>query len=66
MAKLFMTKMRMSMKILVPVRICLILLFIRLSQKTMTIQTNHSLEKWKMKPEVLRLKNLTTVVSIKN
>ena len=29
------------------------------SQNTMMIHTNQSLEKWKMKPEALQLKNLS-------
>ena len=36
----------------------LILLIIRLSQNTVIVQTNKSFEKRKMKPAVLRLKNL--------
>ena len=40
------------------VKKCLISVIIRLNQNIMTIQTSQSLEKWKMKPEALRLKNL--------
>ena len=39
-------------------KICLILVIIPLSQSSLLIQTNKSMEKEKMKPEELRLKNL--------
>ena len=39
-------------------KICLILVIVPLSQSNMLIQTNKSMEKEKMKPEELRLKNL--------
>ena len=37
---------------------CLVFVIIRLTQNTKMIQTNYSLEKWKIKPEGLQLKNL--------
>ena len=41
-------KLKMSLKILVAINECSILVIIWLSQNTMMIQTNYSLEKWKM------------------
>ena len=48
----------MSIKILTVIKKCVILGIIQLSQNNMMIQTNKSLEKWKMKPVLLLLKNL--------
>ena len=51
-------KLKMSIKILAGIKKCLILLIIWLSQNTMIIQRNQSLDKLKMKKLVLRLKHL--------
>ena len=50
-------KLKMSMKILAAIKKCLTLVTIRLSQNTMMVQTNLSLQKRKTKQEVLQLKN---------
>ena len=51
-------KLKRFMKILGAIKKCLILVITRLSQNAMMIQTDLSLEKWNIKLEVLRLKNL--------
>ena len=48
----------MYMKILEVRKKSLILVIIRLSQNNMMIQAKLAMAKWKMKPEVLQLKNL--------
>ena len=49
----------MSMKNLAAIKRCLTSVSIQLSQNTIMIQTNYSLEKGKMKPEVLLYSNQT-------
>ena len=51
-------KQNMSTKILAAINKCLILVILWLSQNIMIIQTNYSLEKWKIKLKALHLKNL--------
>ena len=52
-------KLRVSIKIFAVIKKCLILVIIRPSQNTMMIQRKKSLEKRKIKLEVLRFKNLS-------